>query len=133
MESEELSTSRMPPNRSVAWWKIAMINVLFSFSLPSLIAGMDLANGTSSLHLVWGILTGSAILTVIAILTSIVGSRTRLSSYMLARIACGTRGSTILNLAFALSLVGWFGVNLNLFAQALARLLPPLRPCHAPV
>jgi cytosine permease len=126
MESEEFSTSRVPQDRSVTWWKIAMINVLFSFSLPSLIAGMDLANGTTSFNLAWGILAGSAILTVIAMFTSVVGSRTRLSSYMLARIAFGTHGSMILNLAFAISLVGWFGVNLNLFGQALARLLPAL-------
>ena len=126
MESNEFSTSRVPPGQSVAWWKIAMINVLFSFSLPSLIAGMDLAHTTTRARLVSGILVGSAILSVIAVLTSVVGSRTRLSSYLLARIAFGARGSMILNLAFAVSLVGWFGVNLNLFGQALARLLPAL-------
>ncbi len=103
-----------------------MINVLFSFSLPSLVAGMDLANATSGTRLVWGIVLGSLILTVIGIMTSVVGSRTRLSSYLLARIAFGARGSMALNLAFAVSLVGWFGVNLNLFGQALARLLPAL-------
>jgi cytosine permease len=126
MESEEFSTSRVPQDRSVAWWKIGMINVLFSFSLPSLVAGMDLANATSGARLVWGIVLGSVILTVIGIMTSVVGSRTRLSSYLLARIAFGARGSMALNLAFAVSLVGWFGVNLNLFGQALARLLPTL-------
>jgi purine-cytosine permease-like protein len=36
-------------------------------------------------------------------LTNVLGCRTRLSSYMLARIA------------FAFSLLGWFGVNINLF------------------
>ncbi len=66
-----------------------MINVLFSFSLPSLVAGMDLANATSGARLVWGIVVGSLILTAIGIMTSVVGSRTRLSSYLLARIAFG--------------------------------------------
>lgn len=109
-----------------------MINVLFSFSLPSLVAGMDLANATSGARLVWGIVLGSVILTMIGIMTSVVGSRTRLSSYLLARIAFGARGSMALNLAFAVSLVGWFGVNLNLFGQALARLLPTLIGYHGP-
>jgi cytosine permease len=109
-----------------------MINVLFSFSLPSLVAGMDLANSTSGARLVWGIVLGSVILTVIGIMTSVIGSRTRLSSYLLARIAFGARGSMALNLAFAVSLVGWFGVNLNLFGQALARLLPALIGYHGP-
>jgi len=132
MESDEYSTTRVPPNRSIAWWRIAVINVLFSFSLPSLIAGMDLANGAPGMRLVTGILTGSAILTVISILTSIVGARSRLSSYLLARLAFGTRGSLVLNLVFALSLVGWFGVNINLFGQALARLLPALTGYRGP-
>ena len=109
-----------------------MINVLFSFSLPSLIAGMDLANSAPKAHFVWGIVVGSLILTGIGILTSVVGSRTRLSSYLLARIAFGARGSMILNLSFAVSLVGWFGVNLNLFGQALARLLPALTGYRGP-
>ncbi len=132
MESDEYNTSRVPQNRSVAWWRIAIINVLFSFSLPSLVAGMDLANATPSTRLITGILAGSAILTVIAILTSIVGARSRLSSYLLARLAFGTRGSMLLNLAFAVSLVGWFGVIINLLGQALARLLPVITGYRGP-
>ena len=132
MQSDEYSTSRVPRDRSVAWWRIAIINVLFSFSLPSLVTGMDLANSTPSARLVPGILAGSAILTLISILTSIVGSRSRLSSYLLARLAFGTRGSMLLNLTFAVSLVGWFGVIINLFGQALARLLPVLTGYRGP-
>jgi cytosine permease len=132
VESDEYNTSRVPQNRSVAWWRIAIINVLFSFSLPSLVAGMDLANATPSTRLITGILAGSAILTVIAILTSIVGARSRLSSYLLARLAFGTRGSMLLNLAFAVSLVGWFGVIINLLGQALARLLPVITGYRGP-
>jgi cytosine permease len=70
VESDEYSTGRVPHNRSVAWWRIAIINVLFSFSLPSLVAGMDLANGTPSTRLIMGLLAGNAILTLISILSS---------------------------------------------------------------
>jgi cytosine permease len=73
------------------------------------------------------------ILTVIGILTSVLGSRTCLSSYMLARIAFGTQGSTLLNLAFAVSLLGWFGMNINLFGDALARLAGALWGYAGPV
>jgi cytosine permease len=123
MDSDEFSTSRVPWNRSMPWWKIATINVLFSVSLPTLITGMDLANQSTRAVFLWSILLGSLILTVIGIQTSIVGCRTRFSSYMLARIAFGVKGSMLLNLAFALSLIGWFGVNLNLFGDSIQRLL----------
>jgi cytosine permease len=110
-------------DRSVPWWRIATINVLFSVSLPTLITGMDLANQTTQAIFLSSILVGSIILTVIGIQTSIVGCRSRFSSYMLARIAFGMKGSMLLNLAFALSLIGWFGVNLNLFGDSIQRLL----------
>jgi len=100
-----------------------MINVLFSVSLPTLITGMDLANQATRGVLLWSTLIGSLILVVIGIQTSIVGCRARFSSYMLARIAFGAKGSMLLNLAFALSLIGWFGVNLNLFGDSIQKLL----------
>jgi cytosine permease len=132
MDSDEFSTSRVPMDRSIAWWRIATINVLFSVSLPTLITGMDLANQAPRATFLWSIVVGSLILTVIGICTSIVGCRARFSSYMLARIAFGARGSMLLNLAFALSLIGWFGVNLNLFGDSIQRLLRVLLDYQGP-
>lgn len=133
MESDEFSTSPVPLNRSIPWWKIALTNVLFSICLPTLITGLDLGIASPRRYFVSGIVVGSLILTFIGILTSVLGSKTRLSSYMLARIAFGTYGSTLLNLAFALSLLGWFGVNINLFGDAMARLLAAMWGYTGPV
>ncbi|HWY95269.1 MAG TPA: cytosine permease [Steroidobacteraceae bacterium] len=133
MDSDEFSTSPVPRERSIPWWKIALTNVLFSICLPTLITGLDLAIAAPRRYFLSGILVGSLILTFIGILTSMLGSRTRLSSYMLARIAFGTHGSTLLNLAFALSLLGWFGVNINLFGDAMARLLAALWGYAGPI
>ena len=132
MDSDEFSTSRVPMDRSIPWWRIATINVLFSVSLPTLITGMDLAKQAPRATFLWSIVVGSLILTVIGIHTSIVGCRARFSSYMLARIAFGAKGSMLLNLAFALSLIGWFGVNLNLFGDSIQRLLRALLDYHGP-
>jgi len=121
MESDEFSTSPVPTDRSIPWWKIALSNVLFSVSLPGLIEGLDLAREAPPMTFLAGLLVGSLILTATGILTSIIGARTRLSSYMLARIAFGSHGSTVLNLAFAVSLIGWFGVNINLFGDAMLK------------
>jgi cytosine permease len=133
VDSDEFSTSPVPLDRSIPWWKIALTNVLFSICLPTLITGLDLGIAAPRRYFLSGIVVGSLILTFIGILTSVLGSRTRLSSYMLARIAFGTQGSTLLNLAFALSLLGWFGVNINLFGDAMARLLVALWGYTGPV
>src|SRR3984957_5710867 len=133
MDSDEFSTSPVPSDRSISWWKIALTNVLFSICLPTLITGLDLAIAAPRRNFLSGIIVGSLVLTFIGILTSLLGSRTRLSSYMLARIAFGTYGSTLLNLAFALSLLGWFGVNINLFGDAMVRLMAALWGYGGPV
>ena len=133
MDSDEFSTSPVPLERSIPWGKIAVTNVLFSICLPSLITGLDLAIAAPRRYFLSGIIVGSLVLTFIGILTSVLGSRTRLSSYMLARIAFGTHGSTLLNLAFALSLLGWFGVNINLFGDAMVRLMAALWGYSGPV
>ena len=133
MDSDEFLTSAVPRDRSIPWWKIAFTNVLFSICLPTLITGLDLGLAAPRRYFLPGIVLGSVILTFIGILTSVLGSRTRLSSYMLARIAFGTYGSTLLNLAFAASLLGWFGVNLNLFGGAMARLLMALWGYAGPI
>jgi len=122
VDSDEFLNVPVPADRSIAWGKIAVTNALFSICLPTLITGLDLAAAAPQRYFLSGVIAGSAILTLIGILTSVLGSRTRLSSYMLARIAFGTHGSTLLNLAFALSLLGWFGVNIDLFGDAMARL-----------
>src|ERR1700722_12602021 len=133
MDSDEFSTSPVPLERSIPWWKIALTNVLFSICLPTLITGLDLGIAAPRRNFLSGLIVGSLILTFIGILTSVLGSRTRLSSYMLARIAFGTHGSTVLNLAFAVSLLGWFGVNINLFGDAMARLLVALWGYTGPI
>src|ERR1700722_5633999 len=133
MDSDEFSTSPVPSDRSISWWKIALTNVLFSICLPTLITGLDLAIAAPRRNFLSGIIVGSLVLTFIGILTSLLGSRTRLSSYMLARIAFGTYGSTLLNLAFALSLLGWFGVNINLFGDAMVRLMAALWGYSGPI
>ena len=48
----------------------------------------------------------------------VIGSRTGFSSYLLVRLAFGDVGARLVNLAFSVSLLGWFGINLNLFGLA---------------
>jgi cytosine permease len=77
MNADEFSTSKVPSDRSIPWWKIAVSNVLFSVSLPSLITGLDLAHAAPKGTFLPGVMVGSLILTFIGILTSVVGSRAR--------------------------------------------------------
>ena len=60
---------------------------------------------------------GCSVLGVLGAATSYIGARTRLSTYLLTQFTFGTSGAKLVNVAIALSLVGWYGVICNYIGQ----------------
>lgn len=121
-ESEEFATEPVPDSSTVGWFKVAMVAAMVAFSLPTFLTGVEVSAVSSPQRTAQMMFVGSLILTILGSITAGIGSSTRLSSYMLNRVAFGVRGAAIVNLAFAVSLLGWFGVNIDLFAEAVLRL-----------
>ena len=101
---------------------MALVAAMVAFSLPTFLTGLEVAVVSAPKNTADILLAGAIILTILGSLTGGIGARTRLSSYMLNRVAFGRRGAALVNLAFALSLLGWFGVNIDLFSGAVLRL-----------
>ena len=120
--NEEFATEPVPDDRTVPWLRVGVISAMVAFSLPTFVTGIEVATATAPRTAALAILGGNVLLSIIGALCGAIGARTRLSSYMLTRVAFGTRGAAIVNLAFALSLLGWFGVNIDLFGEAVLRL-----------
>ncbi len=106
----------------VAWPRVAAISVMVAFSLPTFITGIEVYNGTTINQGIWALLIASGLLTLIGGLMGVIGAQTRMSSYLLVKVAFGDKGAAIVNFAFAISLIGWFGVNIDLFSEAVQRL-----------
>ena len=123
VESEEFATEPVPEEHTVGWLRVGLISAMVAFSLPTFVTGAEVLLATDNNRGVLSIVIGCALLTVIGAMCGAIGTRTRLSSYMLARVAFGTRGAALVNIAFAISLLGWFGVNIDLFSGAILRLL----------
>lgn len=121
-ESSEFATEAVPPSRQVGWVRVALISAMVAFSLPTFVTGAEVFLAADNSTALSAVLVGGALLTLIASLCGAIGARTHLSSYMLARIAFGRHGAALVNIAFALSLLGWFGVNVDLFSGAMLRL-----------
>ncbi len=119
---DEYQTEPVPEEASISWLRIAFLNAIFSISLPTFLGGLELSAAAPAWTFVWGVIAGGVVLTFMAALMGVIGTQTRLSSYMLARFAFGKQASMLLNLAFAISLLGWFGVNIELFADAMVQL-----------
>ncbi len=121
-ENSEFSAAPITDDQLVAWPRVAAIAVMVAFSLPVFVAGLEMYHALTATDFIIALVVGSVILTLIGATMGSIGARTRMSSYLLVRIAFGDRGAAIVNLAFAVSLIGWFGVNIDLFSGAVTRL-----------
>ncbi len=121
-QPSEFEGVKISPDQTVAWPRVAAIAAMVSFSLPTFITGIEVAHGLSGEDAIIAFVVGSVIVFVIGSIMGAVGTLTRLSSYLLVRIAFGDAGARLVNLAFAISLLGWFGVNINLFSNAVGEL-----------
>ncbi len=121
-DSREFATGPVPATRRVGWVRVGLISAMVGFSLPTFVAGVEVFQAAPNDEAALAVLLGCLMLTVIGALTGSIGARAHLSSYLLVRIAFGPRGAALVNIAFALSLLGWFGVNIDLFSAALLRL-----------
>ena len=110
----------------MAWPRVAAVASMVAFSLPTFVTGLEVSHGLKPTDALLALAAGSVIIVIIGAIMGSVGARTRMSSYVLVRIAFGDRGAGLVNIAFAISLLGWFGVNINLFTGAVGKLAETL-------
>ena len=121
-EHDEFSTHAVPTDARVASFRVAAVASMVSFSLPTFIAGIEVSSGVGQDLTLAAILGGALVIFLIGWMMGSIGARTGFNSYLLVRLAFGDAGARIVNLAFSISLLGWFGINLNLFGLAIAGL-----------
>lgn len=121
-EMSEFAAIAITDDKLVPWPRVAAVAAMVAFSLPTFITGLEVSQGLSPMNAVWALVLGSLIILLIGGVMGVIGTKGRMSSYLLVRIAFGDKGASLVNIAFAISLLGWFGVNINLFADAVSRL-----------
>ncbi|MFK7865375.1 MAG: cytosine permease, partial [Pseudohongiellaceae bacterium] len=113
----DYATEKVPESKTMGGWGIGMVNGALAFAVPGLITGLELGGALSFSNALWAYFFGGFFLAVLGSVTGLVGRFNRLSSCMTMKFVFGVKGSSLLNLAFALSLLGWFGVNMDLFSS----------------
>ena len=91
-DSQEFVTEPVPEAHRVGWIRVGLISAMVGFSLPTFVAGVEVFQVTLNDRATLAVLMGCAMLAFIGALTGLIGARTHLSSYMLARIAFGVKG-----------------------------------------
>lgn len=118
----EFSAVKIGDDQLVPWPRVAAVGAMVAFSLPTFITGLEVYQALPPLQAILALTIGSLIIFVIGAMMGVIGAKTRMSSYLLVRVAFGDKGASMVNIAFAISLLGWFGVNINLFGDAVSRL-----------
>lgn len=121
-DTSEFAVVAIGKNQLVSWPRVAAIAAMVAFSLPTFVTGLEVGAGLTAVNTAWALLWGSVIIVVIGAVMGVIGAKSRMSSYLLVRVAFGDKGAAFVNIAFAISLLGWFGVNINLFMDAVAGL-----------
>ena len=117
-EKNEFAPSEIDAEQRVSWLRITAVFSVITFSVPTFMLGLEVFSDLSPTDTLLSLIFGLGIITVIGCLIGNIGASSHLNSYLLTRIAFGDKGAAIVNLGFMISLLGWFGVNTNLFALA---------------
>ena len=115
----DYSRKKVPEDKTVKGIKIASIIVGIGVTLPVFFIGSEVtqAVGLSTASLIFfGV---CIVLSVLCGITAIIGNRTRLSTYMLLHFSFGKKGTQIINILVAITLLGWYAVTVEIFGQAL--------------
>ncbi len=115
---DDYSRQSVPDSATVGGFRIGLILLGAAIALPGFVLGSQLGAGLGFTNMIAACFVGGAILVLIAVLSSIAGARTRLSTYMLILAAFGKSGGKLANAVIGLSLLGWFGVIAMMFGRS---------------
>lgn len=107
----------VPASQSVPAYRVALVCTSVAFTLTGLYMGSEIAAEIGWRRGVLASIVGSLILTAMSIPASVMGARTRLSTYMIVRYVFGPLGSRVVNAVLAVVLIGWFAVTAEFFGR----------------
>lgn len=118
-ENNQYTISKVEAKDFTSGWMIAFILAGMGFSLPIIYLGSEIALGIGLKDALIAFGLSTLALTVLCVITTLIGNRSRLSTYMILRFSFGEQGAKIINFIIGLILLGWFSVALELLAQAI--------------
>jgi len=86
--------------------------------IPAFMLGGIAASSERLGTAILAVLLASAILTVISLATGLLGAHTRMSTAMTSKFTFGLQGNILMSILLFIGTFGWFGVQLEVFGQA---------------
>ncbi|CDQ41646.1 MULTISPECIES: purine-cytosine permease family protein [Virgibacillus] len=120
---EDYELEPVPESKRKGWVKLSIVWMGGIVALSAIVLGGTLGAGMPFGQAILASFLGSFILAVISALCCVVGARTGISTPLVSKFALGNYGSYAVSVIIAISLFGWFGVQLDLFGASLHHVL----------
>jgi cytosine permease len=116
---EDYGAQPVPDDKRKGWFGIGIVYWGIAVCLPAFLVSGLIAGPAKLGTAILAFVVGAAVLAVVAILTGIIGSRTKLSTALSANYTFGKYGAYILQIVLFFAAWGWFGVQLGFMAEGL--------------
>ena len=118
--TEDYATQPVPLHATYNGWRIGFVLGGIGVALPGLLSGAEIGRALGYVGSMQAFFVASVLVSVLAIMTGLVGMQSRLSTYMILKFSFGPTGAKLVNASFAFAQFGWFGVNAWYFGEAAA-------------
>jgi cytosine permease len=108
----------VPASESVSGLSLAFVLIGLMLTLPMFVLGAEVLSGLGAKRGSAAIVIAGILVAALASVTGVIGARTRLSTYSIIIAPFGVLGAKILTALLALVAVGWFGVTVGFFGEA---------------
>lgn len=129
----QYTNSKVQKEDYTSGWKVAFILTGLGVSLPMLYLGSEMALAMGMKNAVIAFLVSTILLTVLCMVTTLIGTRTRLTTYLILRFPFGKHGAKLINFLLGIILLGWFAVGLELLSDAISSTLSMLLSKDVPM
>ncbi|OPL08197.1 MAG: thiamine permease [delta proteobacterium ML8_F1] len=118
------AVSRVSPEERRSTFDVAIVAAGFCIAMSGLFAGSAMAMGLSLRQAILATVIGNTILAVYGGLVGAAGAREGVGTAMLSRHSFGRKGSMIIGGVLAITMLGWYSVQVGFFGITINTMFP---------
>ncbi|MCQ4924011.1 cytosine permease [Tissierella carlieri] len=118
------ATERVPENQKKGFFDVAIVAAGFCIAMSGLFTGASIAVGLDLKQAIIASFIGNTILSIYGGAVGAAGAKEGVATPMLARPGFGRQGSKVVSLVLALSMLGWFSVQVGFFGDTINAMFP---------
>lgn len=116
----------VPAEQRQSLTQLIIVQAGWNISVSSFLVGGIVGAGVPFWTGVLAILLGNMVLVGVSTLVGLAGARTGLTSYLISRVVFGVKGSVVVSLMLGLIAMGFIGVLMDTWGQAVHQLIPQI-------